>query len=100
MWASTGVKDERYRAVMYVEELTGPDTVNTMPLATLAAFADHGEARDALTGTQREAQATLAELHEAGIDLDAVADRLLAEGIHAFEVAMDKLLAGIERRRR
>ncbi len=98
LWASTGVKDERYRDVMYVEELAGPDTVNTMPLATFEAFADHGEARDALTGTEQGARRTLADLRDAGIDLDAVTGRLLGDGIEAFEVAMGKLLASIERR--
>ncbi len=83
---------------MYVEELAGPDTVNTMPLATLQAFADHGRVRDALTGTEDEARRTLARLGEAGIDLGAVTERLLREGIEAFEAAMGRLLASIERR--
>ena len=99
LWASTGVKDERYRDTMYVEELAGPDTVDTMPLATLEAFADHGEARDALTGTEAEARRTLAELRDAGIDLDDVTERLLAAGIEAFEVAMGQLVDSIEARR-
>ncbi len=99
LWASTGVKDERYRDVMYVEELAGPDTVDTMPLATLEAFADHGHARDALTGHEEDARRTLAELRDAGIDLDEVTERLLVEGIDAFEVAMGNLLASIDRRR-
>ena len=99
LWASTGVKDERYRDTMYVEELAGPDTVDTMPLATLEAFADHGEARDALTGTEAEARRTLAELRDAGIDLDDVTERLVAAGIEAFEVAMGQLVDSIERRR-
>ena len=98
LWASTGVKDERYRDVMYVEELAGPDTVNTMPLATLHAFADHGRVSDALTGTQDAARRTLGEVRNRGVDLDAVTERLLADGIKAFEVAMAKLLASIDRR--
>jgi transaldolase len=99
LWASTGVKNPRYRDVMYVEELAGPDTINTMPLATLLAFADHGEARDALSGTADHAAFDLAELRHAGVDLDEVAELLLHDGIEAFEVATAKLLAGIERRR-
>ena len=99
LWASTGVKDERYRDVMYVEELAGPDTVDTMPLATLEAFADHGQAHDALTGSEEDARRTLADLREAGIDLDEVTARLLVDGIEAFQVAMEKLLASIDRRR-
>jgi transaldolase len=98
LWASTGVKDPRYRDVMYVEELAGPDTVNTMPPATLEAFADHGTVRDALTGTEEQALTSLAELRGAGVDLDAVTDRLLVEGIEAFEGAMQRLLATIDRR--
>ena len=99
LWASTGVKDPRYRDTMYVEELAGPDTVNTMPLATLEAFAEHGRARDALGGTERAADRTLADVRDAGINLDDVTEKLLTEGIEAFEVAMSKLLASIERRR-
>lgn len=99
LWASTGVKDPRYRDVMYVEELAGPDTVNTMPLATLEAFSTHGTAHDALTGTEKEAQETLTRLHDAGIGLDAVTAQLLADGIAAFEEAMARLLASVESRR-
>jgi transaldolase len=100
LWASTGVKDPRYRDTMYVDELAGPDIINTMPLATLEGFADHGRPRDALTGRGDEAARTLAELDGAGIDLDEVTRGLLEEGIEAFGVAMTKLIAGIERRRR
>ncbi len=99
LWASTGVKDERYRDVMYVEELAGRDTVDTMPLATLEAFAEHGHARDALSGSAPDARRTLAELRAAGVDLDQVTGRLLVDGIEAFAVAMGKLLTSIERRR-
>ena len=99
LWASTGVKDPRYRDTMYVEELAGPDTVNTMPLATLEAFADHGRPRDALSETEATAKQTVADLRNAGIDLDDVGEGLLSDGIAAFEVAMTKLLASIERRR-
>ena len=85
---------------MYGEERAGPDTCDTMPRATLEAFADHGEARDALTGTEAEARRTLGALREAGIDVGQVTERLLGEGIEAFEVAMGRLLASIDRRRR
>jgi transaldolase len=70
-----------------------------MPLATLEAFADHGKARDALTGDDADARRTLEQLRDAGVDLDEVTQRLLLEGIEAFESAMGKLLASIERRR-
>ncbi len=99
LWASTGVKDSRYRDTLYVEELAGPDTVNTMPLATLEAFAEHGEPRDALTGTEDDARRTLGALEVAGIDLVEVGERLLIEGLDAFAVAMSRLLESIERRR-
>ena len=99
LWASTGVKHPAYRDVRYVEELAGPDTVNTMPLATLRAFADHGEARDALSGSGAAAAGTLGELSAAGIDLEDVAGRLLDDGIDAFSGAMDRLLAGVKQRR-
>ncbi len=99
LWASTGVKDPRYRDTLYVEELAGPDTVNTMPLATLEAFADHGQPSDALTGTEDDARRTLGALQMAGIDLAGVGERLLTEGLEAFAAAMDRLLESIERRR-
>jgi transaldolase len=95
LWASTGTKDPRYSDVKYVEELAGPGVVNTMPPATLAAFRDHGVARDRLTGSGREAQAMLDELVAAGVNLDAVTNRLLEEGIAGFAASMDELLAGL-----
>jgi transaldolase len=95
--ASTGTKDPRYRDVKYFEELAGPGVVNTMPPATLAAFRDHGAARDRLTGSGLGAQATLEELATAGIDLDAVGDRLLNDGVAKFAASMDGLLAGLRR---
>lgn len=99
LWALTGVKDPSYRDVMYVEELAGPDTVNTMPPGTLEAFADHGLARDALTGSEQDARRTLVDLRAAGVDLDEVADLLLRQGIEAFARAMGGLLDSIQRRR-
>jgi transaldolase len=95
LWASTATKDLRYSAVKYVDELAGPGAVNTMPPATLAAFRDHGDPRDRLTGSRAQAQATLATLAAAGVDLDAVTDRLLADGVAAFAASMDELLAGL-----
>jgi len=91
LWASTGVKDERYRDVMYVEELAGPDTVNTMPLATLEAFADHGKARDALTGDDADARRTLEQLRDAGVDLDEVTPLSLA----VLQMCIDAHAAGL-----
>jgi transaldolase len=95
LWASTATKDSRYSDVKYVDELAGPGAVNTMPPATLAAFRDHGDPHDQLTGSHARAQATLAAVAAAGIDLGAVTDRLLADGVAAFAASMDELLSGL-----
>lgn len=92
LWASTGTKNPAYSDVMYVEELIGPDTVNTVPDATLAAFADHGEAAETLTAGLATAREQLAELAALGIDLDAIGERLQREGLAAFDQAYDALL--------
>lgn len=97
LWASTGTKDPAYSDVVYVEELIGPDTVNTMPQQTLNAFRDHGRVRSlALLEGLEEAEATLGLLPELGIDLAAITDSLLADGIRAFEEDLGKLLAVVE----
>ena len=81
---------------MYVEELVAPDTVNTMPEATLHAVADHGVVRgDTVAGTAAEAQAVLDELRAAGIDYDDVVRRLEAEGLQKFEDAWNELLHSV-----
>jgi transaldolase len=92
LWASTGTKDPAYSDVRYVEELIGPDTVNTVPAATLEAFADHGEAAETLTRDLDVARRQLAALAALGIDLDAEGDALQAEGLAAFDRAFDALL--------
>ena len=81
LWASTSTKNPAYRDVLYVEELVGPDTVNTMPFETIAAFQDHGEVRETLHGRLDEAQALLDELARAGVDYDDVTDTLEREGV-------------------
>jgi transaldolase len=96
LWASTGTKDPRYSDVKYVEELAGPGVINTMPPTTLAAFRDHGQVADALTGSGPAARATLDELAAAGVDLDAVTARLLDDGVAAFAASMHDLLVGLE----
>ena len=98
LWASTGTKNPRYSDVKYVEELIGPDTVNTMPPQTMDAFRDHGTVADALTGAVPEAKAVLDDfaLMETGIEL--VCDRLEAEGVQSFLDSHRKLLTAIERR--
>ena len=85
---------------MYVEELIGPDTVNTMPLETLEAFRDHGEVRgDTVLEGVDEAEQLLADLAAAGVDYDDVVATLETEGVQKFADAFDELIAGIEARR-
>ena len=93
LWASTGTKDPTMRDVTYVEELIGPDTVNTVPDATLLAFRDHGEARLSLDGDAAGAQAVLAQLARHGIELDTIGNDLLSKGLTQFEQAHANLLA-------
>jgi transaldolase len=97
LWASTGVKNDRYPDTMYVDELVGAHTVNTMPLATLEAVADHG--RISGPTAQRDPSEVLQALVDAGIDLPEVTDQLLVDGVKQFEDAMTHLLDGIEERR-
>ena len=98
LWASTGVKNPRYPDTLYVDGLVGPESVNTMPIATLRAAADHGDASEMTV--ELDPQPDLDGLHEAGIDLEDVTDLLLRDGIELFVGAMDGLIAGIERARR
>jgi transaldolase/glucose-6-phosphate isomerase len=100
LWASTGVKNPHYRDTMYVEQLVAPDTVNTMPMPTLLAAAERAEITGPTADVGKEqVERDLAELREAGLDLDDVTDKLLRDGVELFEVAMDKLIAGVESRR-
>jgi transaldolase len=97
LWASTSTKNPDYRDVMYVEELIGAETVNTMPPETLAAFRDHGEVRgDTVSEGVPEAEALLVELAEAGVDYDDVVETLEREGVEKFSASFDELIAGIE----
>ncbi|MEE8370321.1 MAG: bifunctional transaldolase/phosoglucose isomerase, partial [Dehalococcoidia bacterium] len=96
LWASTGTKNPAYSDVLYVEELIGAHTVNTMPESTLHAFADHGRPRPSLEADAEEAEMTVGMLPELGVDLDEVMAKLLADGVAAFQNDFDKLLAGIE----
>lgn len=99
LWASTSTKNPAYRDVMYVEELIGADTVNTLPPATLEAFRDHGEVRASVTEHVAGAEQLLAALEARGIALGTVTDTLLAEGLAAFEQSFVTLLAGLTRKR-
>lgn len=98
LWASTSTKNPSYRDVLYVEELIGPDTVNTMPPATLEAFRDHGITKRTVDAGVAEADQLLADLESVGIKLDAVTDQLLAEGLASFQKSFDTLVAGIEQK--
>ncbi len=99
LWASTGTKNKAYSDVLYVEELIGPDTVNTMPVATMDAFRDHGKLRNSLEENAAEAQGTLDALARTGISLDAVTTQLVEDGVALFADAADKLLAAVAKKR-
>ena len=99
LWASTSTKNADYRDVVYVEELIGPNTVNTIPLATFNAFRDHGEARDGLTEGVQAAALTLHELEAVGISMAQVTSQLLDDGLAVFVDAFEALLTAIEQRR-
>ena len=92
LWASTGVKNPAYPDTLYVDSLIGPDTVNTVPDATLKAFIDRGTAKPTLTEGTEEAAAQLAEVEKLGIDVEALATRLQEDGLKQFEEAFEKLL--------
>jgi len=99
LWASTGTKNKAYRDTLYVEELIGPNTVNTVPPATLDAFRDHGKLRDSLEENVDEAKKVLADLEASGISLDAIAKKLVTEGVQLFADAADKLLGAVAHKR-
>src|SRR6202161_3568930 len=99
MWASTGTKNKDYSDVLYGEELIGRDTVNTIPVATMDAFRDHGKLADTLADNVADAQRVLGDLGRAGISLDAVTDKLVEEGVRLFADAADKLLAAVAEKR-
>lgn len=101
LWASTGTKDPAYSDLLYVENLVGPDTVNTVPEKTLLALLDHGrDLGDTVLSGVDEARRTLDELKELGIDVEAAGEKLQGEGVVAFERSYDELLGVVEDRRR
>jgi transaldolase/glucose-6-phosphate isomerase len=95
LWASTSTKNPNYRDVIYVEELIGPDTVNTMPPATIDAFRDHGRLRNSLTEDVADAKKVMDDLARAGISMKQVTDKLTDDGVKLFADAFDKLLAAV-----
>ncbi len=100
LWASTSTKNPKYRDVLYIEELIGPDTVNTIPPATMDAFRDHGVVRRMLDADVGAADATMANLEKAGISMQKVTDQLLEEAIKLFADAFQKLLSAVEQKKR
>src|SRR5205807_82940 len=101
LWASTSTKNPRYRDVLYVEELVGPETVNTLPLATLEALKDHGLVARTVDGPGAldKALETMRALAEVGVDMDAVTLQLQHEGVALFAESYDALLKELEGRR-
>ncbi len=98
LWASTSTKDPAYPDTLYVDELIGPDTINTMPEETIRAFQDRGTPRPTLTEGLSEAKAVFERLAEAGVDYDDVTDTLEREGVEKFEASFRELLASLEQK--
>ena len=96
LWASTSTKNPEYRDVMYVEELIGPDTVDTMPPATIEAFAEHGVVDKTVDKKVAAAEGLLREIEAAGISIKDVTAKLLVDGIASFQKSFDELIAGLE----
>jgi transaldolase len=97
LWASTSTKNKKYRDVLYVEELIGADTVDTIPPATFDAFRDHGKLRNSLTENVAGANKTMTDLEAAGISMKAVTDKLLLDGVKLFADAFTTLIAAVEK---
>jgi transaldolase / glucose-6-phosphate isomerase len=100
LWASTGTKNKAYSDVLYVDELIGPDTVNTMPPATMDAYRDHGRPRASLDEDVEGAAAVMAALPGAGISIEAVTAKLVEDGVRQFADAADQLYAAVQKKRR
>jgi len=98
LWASTSTKNPAYRDVMYVEQLIGPDTVNTMPPQTVEAFRDHGVVARTVDAGVDEAQRTIDALEKNGIAMRDVTDKLLTDGLASFQKSFETLLAGLEKK--
>ena len=100
LWASTSAKNPAYRDVVYVEDLIGPDTVNTMPPATITAFADHGVTKRTVDTNIDAERALVVKLEEFGVSLTGITDTLLRDGLASFEKSFDSLIAGLASTRR
>jgi transaldolase/glucose-6-phosphate isomerase len=99
LWASTGTKNPKYPDTLYVDQLIGPDTVNTMPEATFAAFRDHGTVKNMIQEGVKEAKATMQQLADVGISMEEITDTLLRDGAKLFVDAFDQLMSVISRKR-
>jgi transaldolase len=95
LWASTSTKNPAYRDVLYVEELIGPDTVNTMPPGTVDAFRDHGKLRNSLTEDVAGASKVMSDLAKVGVSIKEATDKLTDDAVKLFADAFDKLLAAV-----
>ncbi len=100
LWASTGTKNKAYSDVLYVDELIGPDTVNTMPPATMDAYRGHGRPRPSLQEDVEGAKAVMAALPSAGVLIEAVTEKLVEDGVRQFADAADQLYAAVQKKRR
>jgi transaldolase len=98
LWASTGTKNPAYRDVLYVETLIGPDTVNTMPPATIDAFRDHGEVARTVDTEWTAAEQLFHDLEQSGVSMKDVTDKLLIDGLASFQKSFDTLIEGLERK--
>lgn len=96
LWASTSTKNEAYPDTLYVDELIGPDTVNTLPDATIDAFSDHGTLARRVDADVDDARSTWSKLAEVGVDMDDVAAQLEREGVSSFEKAFDELITALQ----
>jgi transaldolase/transaldolase/glucose-6-phosphate isomerase len=99
LWGSTGTKNPAYSDVLYIEQLIGPESVNTVPPKTLAAFRDHGHARETITENVAQAEADIAQLRHLSIDLDAITVKLQDDGVDSFAKSYDTLLASLKAKR-
>jgi len=95
LWASTGTKNPKYSDVLYIEELVGPDTVNTIPPATLDAFRDHGKVRRTLDQDVEQADAVMRKLEQSGISMKEVTDQLVEDGVKSFSASFADLISAV-----
>jgi len=100
LWASTSTKNPAYRDVIYVEQLIGPDTVNTMPPATIDAFRDHGKTARTIDKDLGQAQKDLNAIEAAGVSMKEVTEKLLVDGLASFQKSFETLIAGLEKKTR